>query len=106
MFSPFLHHLVLVKTRLDQDSVHGINFTVYYSSIPCKISLNVTFVRKICLALRAQAFPRYCTHTPLFTVHALGKIFISVEVLRRLSRESGAGVDADDSSRLFDALEC
>lgn len=79
---------LFLETRLDPNSLHGINFTVYYSSIPCKISLNVIPVNDLseCTSISS---PR--TVPTLLSLSYLLKgpkklIFISV---KRLAGERG-----------------
>lgn len=73
------------ETRSDHDSLHGINFTAYYSSSPCKISLNVILgndlSRSQCTSISCVLYLHSVYHIcPL-------KIFISVKGLLWVSWE-------------------
>lgn len=56
----------LWQVRLNLDSLHGINFTVYFISILSSRSSRMSFCTTICLAFSAQAFPVYL---PLLVCH-------------------------------------
>lgn len=64
----------LWQARLNLDSLHGINFTVYFISILSPRSSRMSFCTMICLAWEAQAFPMYLplsvlSHQPVENLH-------------------------------------
>ncbi len=75
------------KKRLDHDSLHGINFTVYYSSIPCKISLNVILGDDLSRSERTSISRVLYLHSSVYHI-CPRKIFISVKGLHWVSWES------------------
>lgn len=74
-------------TRLDHDSLHGINFTVYYNSIPCKISLNVILGKDLSRSACTSISHVLYLHSSVYHI-CPRKIFIGVKGLHWVSWES------------------